>query len=334
MRFVTIKNVQLGMKLAKPLLDENGNVLLRAGNTLTPTVHKRLNSMELQGLYVEDEYSRDIEPIDLIEPQMRLDAMKALMKGDIKKAIKFAEEVADELYGKSSLRVNVIDIKNNKNYTYKHSVSCCVYATVVGSAMGLDREILRSLAVGALLHDLGKFELPESILHKTSKLTDEEMKLMKEHARIGYEKASAIQEVSSVARNAILFHHENYDGTGYFGLPNEKQHVTAKILRVIDTYDAMTSLRKFRPAYSPAEAIEYIMGGAGTLFDPQVVKVFVERFPLYPMGVTLRLSNGEKAVVYSNDINSARPVIRTMEEKLVDLSTDPQYRSVVIEGLD
>ena len=86
------------MKLAKPLLDENGNVLLRAGNTLTPTVHKRLNSMELQGLYVEDEYSRDIEPIDLIEPQMRLDAMKALMKGDLKKAIKFAEEVADELY--------------------------------------------------------------------------------------------------------------------------------------------------------------------------------------------------------------------------------------------
>ena len=117
-------------------------------------------------------------------------------------------------------------------------------------------------------------------------------------------------------------------------MPHEKQHITSKILRVVDTYDAMTSLRKYRDAYSPAEAIEYIMGGVGTLFDPQVVQTFVGNFPLYPMGVTVRLSNGEKAVVYSNDINSARPVIRTMQEQLVDLSTDSKYRSVVIEGLD
>ena len=95
-------------------------------------------------------------------------------------------------------------------------------------------------------------------------------------------------------------------------------------------YDALCSERKYREAYSPSEAIEYIMGNADKMFDPIVVKALVYNFPLYPVGLTLRLSNGEEAIVYSNEINSMRPVIRRMDGKLIDLSTDPDYRSITI----
>lgn len=323
------------MELARPLLDDKGNILLNAGREITNAVYNRLEDMEIQGVYINDEISKGIEAEDLIDPIKKREAMQALMKNDIKGALAFANNVVDELrFMERNFRVNIIDIKNNKNYTCKHMVSCCVYSVVVGVAMGLTEEHLRSLATAAILHDIGKLELPESILHKQGRLTEEEMQKMKDHPRIGYEKLTQIPEISSVARNAVLYHHENINGTGYFGIKEEQQTIVTRILHLVDTYDALTSIRKYRPAYSPNEAIEHIMGNTGTLFDSAVVAAFASKFPLYPVGTTIKLSNNEKAIVFSNKINNLRPVIRKMDGNLVDLSTDAGYRSVIIEGLE
>ena len=197
----------------------------------------------------------------------------------------------------------------------------------------MTEEQLENLAVAAMLHDIGKFGIDEAILHKREKFTPEEMEIMKTHPRNAYDILSAIPEISSVSRNAILYHHENVDGSGYYNLSRDKQTAYTKILHVVDVYDALCSERKYREAYSPSEAIEYIMGNADKMFDPIVVKALAYKFPLYPVGLTLKLSNGEEAIVYSNEINSMRPVIRTMDGKLVDLSTDPRYRSIIICGI-
>lgn len=334
MRYITIKNIKPGMKLARPLLDEQGNILLNAGNTLSTHVYNRIQTMEIQGLYIDDEISQGIEVQDLIDPVEKRIAMKHLMSGDLRKVLSFTNMVVEELKRKKTLQVNVIDIKNTKNYTYKHSVSCCVYATVVGVAMGLSEEQLKNLAVAAIYHDIGKFEISESILHKRGKLTDEEMAVIKTHPQKSYDKLTEIPEISSVSRNAVLYHHENIDGSGYYGIKEEQQTIVTRILRLADAYDALTSVRKYREAFSPSEAIEYIMGNAGTLFDAEVVAAFTSKFPLYPVGTTIRLSNNEQGIVYSNEINNIRPVIRTMDDRLIDLSTDISYRNVIIIGLE
>ena len=336
MRYITIKNVRPGMKLARPLLDEQGNILLREGNLLSTLVYNRVQGMEIQGLYIDDEISEGIVPLDLIDPIEKRIAMKNLMNGDLKKVLSFTNMVVDELKRKRTLQVNVIDIKNTKNYTYKHCVSCCIYATVVGVAMGLTEEQLKNLAVAAIYHDIGKLGLPEEILHKKGKLTDEEREVMRTHPQKSYEKLTEIPEISSVSRNAVLYHHENIDGSGYYGIKEEQQTIVTRILRLVDTYDALTSQRKYRPAYSPSEAIEYIMGNAGTLYDKDVVAAFISKFPLYPVGTTVRLSNNEQGIIYSNEINNIRPVIRLLDgsERLIDLSTDISYRNVIIIGLE
>lgn len=335
MRYITLKNVKPGMKLARPLLDEQGNILLKEDNTLSTHVYNRIQTMEIQGLYIDDEISEGIMVQDLIDPVEKRIAMKHLMNGDLKKVLSFTNMVVDELKRKKMQQVNVIDIKNTKNYTYKHCVSCCVYATVVGVAMGLPEEQLKNLAVAAIYHDIGKFELPEAILHKKGKLTDEEMAIIKTHPKKSYDKLTEIPEISSVSRNAVLYHHENIDGSGYYGIKEEQQTIVTRILRLVDTYDALTSVRKYREAYSPSEAIEYIMGNAGTLFDKDVVAAFISKFPLYPVGTTVRLSNNEQGIIFSNEINNIRPVIRLLGDgRLIDLSTDISYRNVIIIGLE
>jgi len=333
MRYLTIKNLQPGMTVARPFLDEKGNILLNRGNKITTTIFNRIQTLELQGLYIEDEISEGIFVEDLIGPDLKIEAVKALMDHNILKAVRLAKEVVKDLKRQESIKVNLIDIKNSKNYTYKHCVSTCIYAVVIGLAFKMTEEQLENLAVAAMLHDIGKFDIDEAILHKREKLTTEEMEIMKTHPKNAYDILSTIPEISSVSRNAIYYHHENVDGTGYYKIPKEKQTAFTRILHVVDVYDALCSERKYREAYSPSEAIEYIMGNADKMFDPIVVKALAYKFPLYPVGLTLKLSNGEEAIVYSNEINSMRPVIRTMKGKLVDLSTDPEYRSIIICGI-
>ena len=334
MRYITMKNVRPGMVVARPIVNEKGNMLINCGNTISQNMYNRMFEMEIQGIYIEDELSRGIVCEDLIPQSKRREAIKALMNNDMQKVLAFASEVVKELRLKRSLQVNVIDIKNNQNYTYKHCVSCCIYAVVVGITMGLQEEQLKNLAIAAILHDIGKFNLPKHILHKKQELTEEEMKMVKNHPRAAYEKLCTMPEISSVTRNAVLCHHENIDGSGYYGLEAEQQTLVTRILHLVDVYDSLTSVRKFREAYSPSEAIEYIMGNSGKMFDPEVVNAFISKFPLYPIGTTIRLSNNERVIVFSNEINNIRPVVRTMEDTLIDLSTDISYRNVIITGLD
>lgn len=334
MRYVRIQNIKPGMKLARPLLDEQGNILLNHGATISPLTYNRVHTMEIQGLYIDDEISYGIEIEDLIDPMLKRVALSDLMNKRYDKVLKFAYTVVDDLKRKQSLQVNIIDIKNNKNYIYKHCVSCCIYSVVVGIAMGLTEEQLRSLAVAAIMHDIGKFDMSAELLSKKKTLTDAEKEFVKQHAQKGYDILTQMPEVSSVSRNAVLYHHENVDGTGYFGISEERQTIVTKILHLVDVYDALTSIRQFREAYTPSEAIEYIMGNTGTMFDKEVVAAFTSKFPLYPIGSTIRLSNNEQGIVYSNEINNIRPVIRTLEGTLIDLSTDISYRNVIIIGLE
>lgn len=160
-------------------------------------------------------------------------------------------------------------------YTRGHSERVSEYAARIGDAIGLDPKSLERLEYSALLHDIGKLRVPRDILVKPGKLTREEFDLIREHPATGAEMVNRIPPLRDLAQ-LIRLHHERPDGRGYpAGSTMEDVPVSAKILAVADSYDAMTTTRAYRAALSREEAVVELALGAGEQFDPEVVSVFL-----------------------------------------------------------
>lgn len=141
--------------------------------------------------------------------------------------------------------------------------------------LGITEPQLTYLRWGALLHDIGKIGIPDSILFKPGPLTEEEWAIMRQHPIWGYEVLRHISFLEP-ALDIPLYHHERWNGSGYpYGLRGEDIPLPARIFAVVDVWDALTSHRPYRPAMTPQEARRIIAKGAGTLFDPRVVEAFL-----------------------------------------------------------
>ena len=147
-------------------------------------------------------------------------------------------------------------------------------AIKLGEISGLDRGQLRSLSHAALLHDIGKIGVHEDILNKAGVLTDNEYEIIKKHPQMSADIIAPVPFLNPSLKG-VLHHHENWDGTGYpEGLSGEQIPLMARIIAVVDAFDAMTSDRSYRGALSEAEAIERIRAGSGSQFDPRIAQLF------------------------------------------------------------
>jgi diguanylate cyclase (GGDEF)-like protein len=166
-----------------------------------------------------------------------------------------------------------VDAKDH--YAHDHSQRVKDYAIALCRALDLEPADIARLSVCALLHDIGKLGVSDEILNKASKLTKEEWELIKTHPQMGADIVSHIPQLSA-CMPGILYHHENYDGTGYLlGLKAKAIPLDARILRVVDAFAAMISARPYRDALSQEEALEELKVGAGKQFDPALVEVFI-----------------------------------------------------------
>lgn len=169
---------------------------------------------------------------------------------------------------------NTIDAKDK--YTSGHSVRVADYSEAIAKKMGLSDKEISNIHYISLLHDIGKIGIPDSILNKATKLTDEEYEIIKKHTTIGGEILRDIHMIPFVEEGA-LYHHERYDGTGYpKGLKGEEIPIIARILCIADSYDAITSDRIYRKKKSKEEAIKEISRCLGTQFDPIIGKIFID----------------------------------------------------------
>jgi putative nucleotidyltransferase with HDIG domain len=156
-------------------------------------------------------------------------------------------------------------------YTIDHALAIAELSRRVGVEFDLSEEVLEALALGALLHDLGKLGVPEAVLEKGGPLTQQDWELIKRHPDIG---ARMIEQIWCLRRVAqtIRHHHERCDGSGYpDGLEAEEIPLTARIVAATDAYDVMVRGRPYGESRSPTEAIEELMDGAGSQFDAEVV---------------------------------------------------------------
>jgi len=160
-------------------------------------------------------------------------------------------------------------------YTQGHSARVSRYAVAIGRALGLAAPDLERLELAGLLHDVGKIAVPDAILKKEERLTDEEFTVIKEHPVTGERMLADLPYLPKDILPPVRHHHERWDGRGYpDGLAGAMLPPDAAIMAVADAFDAMTSTRTYRPALSVSEAVRRIREGSGTQFAPHVVLAF------------------------------------------------------------
>ena len=346
--------MQPGHKLAADLKYSNDTVLLRKGKALTASLIRKIIMLGYQGLYIDDELSSGIEINDIISTDLRMRTQSQLellfhnvehhitsrIKKNVKTVKSLAEEIVDEILSNRETMINIIDLRNYDDYTYSHSLNVTVLSVVMGTALGLNRSTIYDLAVGALVHDTGKMFVPKEILHKPSRLTNEEFEEIKKHSELGYQYLCGNFDIPEDSKTATLQHHEKFNGGGYpNGIAGDEIHEFGRIISVADVYDALTSDRPYRGAMLPSDAIEYIMAGYGTMFDPTIVKAITQKVASYPIGTCVRLSTGQEAIVVKNyESTNLRPMVRLIKDgkpsgECIDLTNDRYSLNITVKEI-
>ena len=335
MRYITIEEAQPGMCLAYDLYDSMGRTMIGRGCELTASYIDKLRDYGFSGVYIDDELSKEIQIESSISEKLRTDGINCIKKSDIDHCAEIAAAIVDEILPRGEVSLDMLDLRSYDDYTYAHSVNVAVLCCVIGMGMQMNERDLNYLVTAALLHDLGKLSIPPEILNKPGRLTPEEYQIMKKHAEYSYKLLSNRWDISAHIKQTVLLHHENYDGSGYpQGLLGKEQSIFVRILHVADVYDALTSKRPYKKPYSPYEAIEYLMGACGIMFDKQVVEVFLEYVPLFPKGTKVNLSDGRTGIIFENaGKHNLRPVIMLDDGEKINLM-DKEHLNITIHPPD
>ncbi len=210
------------------------------------------------------------------------------------------DQFLEECFKKPTLVASVARIKHSEDYEVSHAMNVAILNMSLGRKMGLDIEQMKIAGIGGLLHDIGKTKVPEHILKKPGKLTEEEYAIVRKHSEYGYELLKG--RFPQTVLECVLFHHEKPDGSGYpLGLKDAAIPKLAKITSVSDVYDAITSDKAYRNGSSAPKAISEMLKNAGMQFNNVLLKMFIEILGGYPAGTTVLLDTGEVAVVFKEN---------------------------------
>ena len=220
-------------------------------------------------------------------------------------AKKVVADMVDSVIRNPDALMCLNQLKDKDEYTALHSLRVCVLALAFGRHLELSEEELNLLGVGALLHDIGKMKVPNDILNKPGKLTEDEFALMKSHVPRGVEILEKAHGISSAAIDVARYHHERYAGNGYaLGTKGDHIGLFGSVGAIVDCYDAITSDRSYHAGMSAHDALTKMYSWRGRDFQPLLVEQFIQCMGIYPIGSVVELNNGSIGVVVS--INRAR----------------------------
>lgn len=234
-------------------------------------------------------------------------------------------EIANSVYSRKNDNRDIIDcvtqIRKVDEYTYYHCVNVALLAMLIGKWLKLGSDDIYMLVQAGLLHDIGKSLIPPELLNKPGKLTEEEFEEVKKHAEYSYYLVRQLNGVDKRVSEAVFYHHEREDGSGYpKGLAGQQISQFAKILAVADTFDAMTANRTYKLKSSPFGVFELMQNGCFGYLDPVILDTFLANISHYYIGYKVKLSDGRIAeVVYINRQQYGRPVLK-VDDAYLDMS--------------
>jgi HD-GYP domain-containing protein (c-di-GMP phosphodiesterase class II) len=322
MRVVRLSEQLEGQILAIPIHGEGGRLLLAQGSRLTKQLIGVLLRRGYTRVAVDDHLTRDIELDQGISEETRRQAIEALHSttqellqgkaGDFSRIKSVVDNIIDDIRANENQSLGIYSLCSFDEDTFNHSVNVCMLSLVIATQMPLNSSELRSLGLGALLHDIGKLLIPKSILNKPASLTDREHCLVRTHVEKGWKLLSQCYSVSAVSAHCALDHHERIDGSGYpRKIKGDNISLFGKITAVADVFEAMNSDRPQRKAIFPEAIHKYLNDNKAILFDKDSVDILYSKVALYPTGSILSLWGGFVAVVVRQDPRSnMRPIVR------------------------
>ncbi|MFQ5428220.1 MAG: HD-GYP domain-containing protein [Thermodesulfobacteriota bacterium] len=209
---------------------------------------------------------------------------------------KVTDDLTESVLEDRDAMIGLAMIKNYDNYLFNHSVNVAILSVSLAGAIGLSRDQVHNIGVGAILHDIGKTGVAEQIIRKPGGLSSEEWQKIREHPQIGADIIKRMDGMDEVVSNIVYEHHIKYDETGY---PEEHGELNplSQIVTICDAYDALTTLRVYQKPHNPSEALKIMTNFSGKNFHPDYLKTFTEMIGIYPVGTLVRLSTNEIGIV-------------------------------------
>jgi HD-GYP domain-containing protein (c-di-GMP phosphodiesterase class II) len=223
------------------------------------------------------------------------------------------DEISNSISRNPEAFLNLARLKNIDDYTYLHSVAVSGLMIALGRQLGLSGSDLKDAGIAGLMHDVGKALIPNEVLNKPGKLTDEEFAIIKEHPRKGWEVLNVAQGANAMALDVCLHHHERVDGKGYpEAISGDNLTLFARMGAVCDVYDALTSNRCYKKGWEPAETLRKMAEWRQGHFDEMVFNAFVKTIGIYPSGTLVKLKSGRLAVVIEQTEKSLlTPIVKS-----------------------
>lgn len=326
MRRVPLSMLTPDMILGRPVYHFN-NLVLKTGTRNLGRYQKSLERIGITALYIIDEAGEEIEIADTIKEETRIKCRSVLYETffdlnrqghlELEPLADSIDGLLEEILENPIVSISLSCIGSSDDSTFTHSVNTTVYSLMLGKELQYSYSMMKKLAMGTILHDVGKTLLDQSILYKKGKLTSEEFQHIKLHPQLGYEILKEDVTLTELSRIIALQHHERLDGSGYpLGLKGDELHEVVRIAAIADVYDAVTSQRCYHKKRSNLEGIQILVGDAYDKLDAKLLEIFVKKIVVYPNGTMVKLSDGTFGVIKKqNPLMPYSPVVQILAQE-------------------
>lgn len=334
---VDISELHVGHFVVDIAQQENQFTLTQSGHIKNDLVIKNMIAKGVQSILIDTsktkvtkastEHDKKKSPIimDVYKAKEIFNQSKSIQKKifsdaqngkplDLSPVEEITDKTIDEIFKNPDALACVINIRNTDEYLLEHSVSVSVLITIFARFLKIEKPIVQQLSVGAFLHDVGKIMVPEKILNKPGKLTDDEFTTMKTHVNHSIDIIQSTPGISELSLEVAALHHEKLDGNGYpFNIPGEKISTYGRMISICDIFDALTANRCYKSGYSHIKAFSILRSLAeSNHLDQRLVNLFIKCMGVYPVGSLVELNSNKVAIVEQRNLEDpTNPKVRS-----------------------